>query len=87
MTINKCLSACSDKLYAGVEYGRECWCGNSLNYGGSGGTTMAANVSSSDCSFKCPGNSTQFCGAGVRLNLYILRTEYARLQNLAGTSS
>ncbi|KAK2002194.1 WSC domain-containing protein [Colletotrichum falcatum] len=70
MTIGMCLSACYNKAYAGVEYGRECWCGSSLNLGGASGTKPAANVSSTDCSFKCPGNSTEFCGAGVRMSLY-----------------
>lgn len=63
MTIEKCLSDCYMYAYAGVEYGRECWCGNSL-------TTGYANMSDSQCSFSCPGNSSEFCGAGNRLNLY-----------------
>jgi WSC domain len=56
--------------YAGVEYGRECWCGNSLNFNGNPGATPGQNVSDSQCNFECPGNSSEFCGAGVRLNLY-----------------
>ncbi|KAF6787081.1 fungistatic metabolite [Colletotrichum sojae] len=72
MTIDKCLGVCYDKRYAGVEYGRECWCGDSLSLGGADGTRPAANETGTDCSFTCPGNSTQFCGAGSRISLYIL---------------
>ncbi|OLN86890.1 putative fungistatic metabolite [Colletotrichum chlorophyti] len=86
MTIDRCLGACYDKNYAGVEYGRECWCGNSLNLGGEGDTTRAANVTGTDCSFTCPGNSTQYCGAGVRISLYILTEELDRLRELNATT-
>lgn len=65
MTIEKCLSDCYNYAYAGVEYGRECWCGNTLNT-----APGFKNTTDSDCSFTCPGNSTEFCGAGNRLNLY-----------------
>ncbi|KAF4635933.1 hypothetical protein G7Y89_g2164 [Cudoniella acicularis] len=70
MTIEMCLSTCWDYAYAGVEYGRECWCGNTLNVAGNLGATPSANVSDSQCNFLCPGNSTEYCGAGSRLNLY-----------------
>ncbi|OHF01835.1 WSC domain-containing protein [Colletotrichum orchidophilum] len=87
MTIGMCLSACYDKNYAGVEYGRECWCGDALNLGGSDGSTPAANVTAKDCSFTCPGNSTEYCGAGVRLSLYILKDELEKLQQSNATIS
>ncbi|GKT41139.1 WSC domain-containing protein [Colletotrichum spaethianum] len=85
MTIDMCLSACYDKNYAGVEYGRECWCGNSLNLGGADESKPAANVTGTECSFTCPGNSTEFCGAGVRLSLYILTEELERLEKSNAT--
>lgn len=87
MTIGMCLSACYDKNYAGVEYGRECWCGDALNIGGGGDSTPAANVTAKDCSFTCPGNSTEYCGAGVRLSLYILKDELEKLQKSNATVS
>ncbi|KAH8653201.1 WSC domain-containing protein [Tricladium varicosporioides] len=65
MTIELCLSTCYNYQYAGVEYGRECWCGNSLNL-----ATDVSNRTDSECSFLCPGNSTEYCGAGGRLSLY-----------------
>lgn len=63
MTINTCAAACSGSTYFGVEYGRECYCGNTLNAG-----SVLANPA--DCSFACPGDSSQSCGAGSRLSLY-----------------
>ncbi|KAH8592518.1 WSC domain-containing protein [Bisporella sp. PMI_857] len=67
MTIDKCEAVCSAYTYFGVEYGRECYCGNTLGEGS--GPTQA-----SECSFTCPGNSAQFCGAGSRLSLYKKKT-------------
>ena len=63
MTVNTCAAACAGSTYFGVEYGKECYCGNYLNAG-----SVAANPS--DCSFPCPGDSSQSCGAGGRLSLY-----------------
>ena len=70
MTIELCLKTCYDYKWAGVEYGQECWCGNTLSLSGSAGATSGTNVSDSECSFLCPGNSTEYCGAGVRMSLY-----------------
>ncbi|KAF9869506.1 WSC domain-containing protein [Colletotrichum karsti] len=68
MTLEMCAGICStsNKVYFGVEYGRECWCGNQL----ATGATIAAD--DSECSFPCPGNTAggETCGAGDRLNLY-----------------
>lgn len=71
MTIATCLEKCWNYKYAGVEYGRECWCGNDLNFGGSSATTPGKNVSITDCDYKCPGNKYEYCGAGSRINMYI----------------
>lgn len=87
MTIDMCLGACYDNNYAGVEYGRECWCGNTLTLGGEGETKAAANVTGTECSFTCPGNSTEYCGAGVRMSLYILKEELKRLEKSNATIS
>jgi hypothetical protein len=64
MTVAKCATACSSFSYFGVEYGRECYCGNALNKG-----SVLAPVG--DCSFTCPGYGAQTCGAGNRLDLYL----------------
>ncbi|KAJ6789799.1 hypothetical protein PWT90_02350 [Aphanocladium album] len=80
MSIAKCLQKCESANvktpynFAGVEYGQECWCGTSLRLdGGQGATKPGQNVSGSDCSFLCPGNKTEYCGAGVRLSTYVLK--------------
>lgn len=63
MTVEKCATACGNFYWFGVEYGRECYCGNSLNPG-------SIPAPPSDCSFACPGNAQETCGAGNRLNMY-----------------
>ncbi|TVY80927.1 WSC domain-containing protein [Lachnellula suecica] len=64
MTLESCASFCSGYQMFGLEYGRECYCGNSLGAGSVNATNQA------DCSFPCSGDSTEFCGAGSRLELY-----------------
>lgn len=71
MTPKLCLERCWEFNYAGVEYGRECWCGDELNFAGNEGATPGRNVTDSECNFLCPGNEDYFCGAGSRLSLYI----------------
>lgn len=59
--------------FAGIEYGRECWCGDEVNFKGNGGSgAPGANISESLCSFNCPGDATgkSKCGAGLRMNLF-----------------
>ncbi|KAK3995264.1 WSC domain-containing protein [Cladorrhinum sp. PSN332] len=63
LTAEKCATACSGYKYFGLEYGRECYCGDSINEG-------SVEAAAEECSFSCPGNSAQTCGAGNRLTLY-----------------
>jgi hypothetical protein len=79
MTVEKCAAACEGFIYFGLEYGREvwrkpphsdgfanmiqCYCGTKFNEG-----NVPTDIS--ECSFNCPGDSTQKCGAGRRLNVY-----------------
>jgi hypothetical protein len=63
MTLEACAAFCSAYTYFGVEYSRECYCGNSF-------TTGSVPAPASDCSFTCMGNALQFCGAGLRLSVY-----------------
>ncbi|EWG40963.1 hypothetical protein FVEG_03171 [Fusarium verticillioides 7600] len=72
MTIDACLEKCWMYKYAGVENGRECWCGNNINWQGllpSFG--QGKNVSMTDCNISCPGNNLAYCGGLARMNLYI----------------
>jgi len=71
MTVNRCLTQCTQFEFAGIEYGRECWCSNTLNLAGNPGATPGFNATASDCSFRCPGsNNSEYCGAGLRLTMY-----------------
>lgn len=63
MTLAACQAYCSAYTYFGVEYARECYCGNSF---GTGSTLVA----DSDCSMTCAGEAAEFCGAGNRLSVY-----------------
>jgi len=63
MTVDMCTTACANLsfLLAGVEYGAECFCGHTISNGGAPAT---------GCNMPCNGNSSEFCGAGDRLNVY-----------------
>jgi hypothetical protein len=63
VTLESCATFCSAYAYFGTEYARECYCGNSF----AAGSVVAA---ATDCSFKCAGNATEYCGAGSRLSVY-----------------
>ncbi|GAB1318230.1 hypothetical protein MFIFM68171_08440 [Madurella fahalii] len=63
MTVQKCATACNQYTWCGVEYGRECFCGNTVNEG-------SVPTSNAECSFPCPGDTSQTSGAGSRLNMY-----------------
>ena len=54
MTIEKCIQMCSEKgfKYAGLQYGVQCFCGNS--YGKYG--------ESYSCDYECSGNQNEICG-------------------------
>jgi hypothetical protein len=69
MTVDTCIQYCASKsmAWAGVEYGKECYCSNSI----------AANIASpandpvsGGCNMPCAGNNTQFCGGSSRLSVY-----------------
>jgi len=64
-TAESCSAACTALGYpvAGMEYSQECWCGSQFSYG-------TLQMLDTDCSMPCPGNSSQYCGAGKRLSVY-----------------
>nr|XP_031859690.1 uncharacterized protein CI109_004965 [Kwoniella shandongensis]KAA5526762.1 hypothetical protein CI109_004965 [Kwoniella shandongensis] len=68
MTIDTCTSFCktSNFKYAALEYGGECYCGNSLVNG------AALNKYSTQCTMKCAGNTKQLCGGPNALSLYAM---------------
>ncbi|KAM7223227.1 putative fungistatic metabolite [Rhypophila decipiens] len=63
MTLESCRAFCAAYTYFGVEYSRECYCGNSFNAG-------SLPAAAGDCSMTCMGNALEFCGAGNRLSVY-----------------
>ncbi|KAJ7159926.1 WSC domain-containing protein [Mycena crocata] len=66
MTIATCTGFCRarDFLYAAVEYGKECYCGDTLK-------PNSIPTSPSDCNMPCTGNSAQSCGGPDRLQVYL----------------
>ncbi|KAK4556142.1 hypothetical protein LTR86_006839 [Recurvomyces mirabilis] len=75
MTISSCLAYCSQGFngatmqYAGLEYGRECYCGAYLSV-----LSEKLNETAS-CRYACDGNASQICGGALALTLYNLTSE------------
>ncbi|RYP77038.1 hypothetical protein DL771_001328 [Monosporascus sp. 5C6A] len=67
MTLEMCASRCDAFHYWGTEYGRECYCGNTLD-------PASAPASEEDCNMVCAGDKYEYCGAGHRLELYYTNT-------------
>jgi hypothetical protein len=82
-----CQSQCDANGYqiAGVELGRECWCGNSLSVG-SGQTPAGQVVSDSECSMACTGGGASTCGNIWRIKVYELGNILSQY-NLDGTTT
>jgi glucuronoarabinoxylan endo-1,4-beta-xylanase len=62
-TVESCVAAAQAKglAYAGVQYGGECWAGNTLGY------TL---VGDADCNMKCTANASEICGGSWRASIY-----------------
>jgi iron transport multicopper oxidase len=63
MTLEACATFCSGYNYFGTEYGRECYCGYTLN--------ITLKAQESDCSTPCAANANEICGTGNRLSVYV----------------
>lgn len=63
MTVSHCQDACAERsyVYAGLEAGAECYCGNRL---------PATRVSLKECNQECKGEKGSMCGALHRLSVY-----------------
>ncbi|KAJ9138967.1 Copper radical oxidase [Coniochaeta hoffmannii] len=77
MTLESCQAFCAGYTYFGVEYARECYCGNTFAQG-----SVAAPAA--DCNFLCSGSKYEFCGAGNRLSVY---TKNGGTQSSSSSSS
>ncbi|CAK3834219.1 Hypothetical predicted protein [Lecanosticta acicola] len=72
LTEDSCVKYCLGKYfhYAGVEYGNECYCGNSIN-AASGAVKTTCPVANM---MPCAGNGLQYCGGSALLTLYYSST-------------
>uniref|UniRef100_A0A8C1MIM3 WSC domain containing 2 n=1 Tax=Cyprinus carpio TaxID=7962 RepID=A0A8C1MIM3_CYPCA len=65
MTVFRCQDSCAERgyLYAGLEFGAECYCGHKI---------QAPNVSETECNMECKGEKSNLCGGPNRLSIYRL---------------
>ncbi|KAG8822629.1 hypothetical protein FRC19_005563 [Serendipita sp. 401] len=65
MTVQKCIDGCAAAGFssAGLEFGRECFCGNASN-------PLADSAPVEECNMPCLGDASEFCGGSNRLLLY-----------------
>ncbi|KAM9209439.1 sialate:O-sulfotransferase 1 [Dugong dugon] len=63
MTVSHCQDACAERsyVYAGLEAGAECYCGNRL---------PALSVGLAECNRECKGEKGSVCGGVSRLSVY-----------------
>lgn len=68
MTIGHCQSACAERtyLYAGLAYGSECYCGNSL---------PSIHAKEEECNNECKGEKGSVCGGVNRLSVFQLQEQ------------
>lgn len=60
-SLTLCVPPCRSYIYAGLEAGAECYCGNRL---------PATRVSLKECNQECKGEKGSMCGAVHRLSVY-----------------
>ncbi|KAH7305475.1 WSC domain-containing protein [Stachybotrys elegans] len=63
MTVELCGEIAASYAYFGLQYGSECWYGNTLRKG-------SHQVDDDACSMPCAGDPSQTCGNGRKLNLW-----------------
>jgi hypothetical protein len=82
MTITPCQGACQNAgyVFAGVEFGHECWCGSLI---GGAGTLSPDN----ECNMPCSGNAAEMCGGSNRINIYAFIAIPASMSITASPSS
>lgn len=67
MTVESCISYCSGAgwPYAGMEYGRECFCADMMDSRYAPKDGIMGN-----CNYRCAGNSTEICGGWAAMSIY-----------------
>ncbi|KAF2816733.1 WSC domain-containing protein 2, partial [Mytilinidion resinicola] len=63
LTVEKCALDCSKFQYFGVEFGGECYCGNSRD-------PSSTRAGISECNVACSGNTDEYCGGASRISAY-----------------
>ena len=66
--VEQCASECTAFTYFGVEYGAECYCGNTV--GGGSAVVLGSTPDVTGCNMVCSGNATEYCGGPNRINIY-----------------
>lgn len=72
-------------VYAGLQFGEQCWCGNTLDTAGGAGAVLP----SSSCNSPCNGDTTTLCGGTWALSLYnrtLSASPYSKSTVHAGSS-
>jgi hypothetical protein len=66
-SIETCTSLCGSRGFtlAGIEYTYECFCASSYMNG-----TVPTAAPTSQCNKVCPGNASEKCGGGYRIQIY-----------------
>ncbi|CAK3908571.1 Hypothetical predicted protein [Lecanosticta acicola] len=79
MTLDSCILFCNTYTmqYAGLEYGRECYCAQYLS-------AFSTRLADSRCGYACDGNASQLCGGALAISLYN-RTGGAHTGGVAGS--
>ncbi|KAL1837323.1 hypothetical protein VTJ49DRAFT_3994 [Mycothermus thermophilus] len=80
LTLEACEAYCTGFEYFGAEFGRECYCGNSLAAG-------SVEAPLSDCNMPCAGDQFEYCGAGNRLELYRLSSNVEETSSAVTTTA
>lgn len=81
LTIDSCLTLCEDSgyTYAGLEYGDECYCGDSL--------PDSITYSTTGCTMACAGDASQTCGGDWTIDLYELASTGNSTSTLSATAT
>lgn len=70
MSVESCTTFCQanmpNGIFAGVEYGQECYCAATLP----AAAVLEQDVGHADCNMLCKGNDKEYCGAESLLNVY-----------------
>ncbi|PNS16603.1 WSC domain-containing protein 2 [Sphaceloma murrayae] len=64
-SVDTCMKKCQGSQYMGLEYGKQCFCGNSIP-----ADRVPQSSQLGQCNMPCAGNSSQICGGGSQLSLY-----------------